>query len=141
MDVIEAGLYRFLSDPRNKLAVLGSIASDGSGAPQAALVGVAASPGLELIFDTVRSSRKYRNLLADPRCSFVIGLGGDVTVQFEGIAREVEDAESKAIYFSAFPDGPSRASWPGIVYFAVKPTWIRYSDYGETPPVIEEFRF
>ena len=135
-------VYRFISDPSRRLAVVGSAGSRG---PQAALVGFAATPDFELVFDTVKSSRKYANLLADPRCSFVIGLNGDVTVQYEGEARELTDpselARYKAIYFAAFPDGPSRESWPDIVYFAVKPEWIRFSDYGETPPLIDELHF
>ena len=32
-------------------------------------------------------------------------------------------------------------SWPGIVYFVVRPTWIRYSDYDQSPPLIHEFKF
>lgn len=135
-------LYRFLLDPQNKLAVFSSIASSG---PQSALVGIAVTPDLEVIFDTVKHSRKYPNLVADPRCSLVIGTTSGTTVQYEGIAREVTEAAEltrlKETYFAAFPDGPSRESWPGIVYIAVKPTWIRYSDYGETPPVIETLTF
>jgi hypothetical protein len=29
-------------------------------------------------------------------------------------------------------------NWPDIAYFVVRPRWIRYSDYYQTPPVIEE---
>ncbi|MEX2263715.1 MAG: hypothetical protein WD696_17305 [Bryobacteraceae bacterium] len=32
-------------------------------------------------------------------------------------------------------------SWPGIVYFVVKPRWIRYSDFGADSPLIREFTF
>jgi general stress protein 26 len=138
-----ADVYRFVSDPTNKLAVLSSIASGGS--PQSALIGIAATSELEIFFDTVRDSRKYANLIADSRCAFVIGTNSAVTVQYEGVAREVTEPEQlaqlKQVYFGAFPDGPSREAWPGIVYFAVKPTWLRFSDYGETPPVIETLRF
>ena len=30
-------------------------------------------------------------------------------------------------------------SWPGIVYFRVRPTWIRFSDFSKDPPTIVEF--
>jgi hypothetical protein len=30
-------------------------------------------------------------------------------------------------------------SWPGIVYFVVRPQWIRYSDFDQEPPLIREF--
>ena len=144
MSVSAADVFRFIADPRNKLAVLGSTASTG---PQTALVGIAVTSDLALIFDTVKSSRKYPNLAADARCSFVIGLGGrgGITVQYQGEVREVTGAAEldrlKQIYFAVFADGPSRESWPGIAYFMVKPAWIRYNDYGGTPPVIEEFTF
>jgi hypothetical protein len=29
-------------------------------------------------------------------------------------------------------------SWPGIVYFVVRPAWIRYSDFDQSPPLIRE---
>ena len=45
------------------------------GAPQSAVVGIAVTPELEIIFDTVASSRKYRNLKARPRCSIVMWTG------------------------------------------------------------------
>jgi hypothetical protein len=77
-------------------------------------------PAFEIIFDTVKSSRKYPNLIARHRCSFVIGWAGEQTVQYEGEAR---------------------LTWPGIVYFVVRPKWIRYSDFDQTPPLIREFTF
>jgi hypothetical protein len=30
--------------------------------------------------------------------------------------------------------------WPGIVYFVVRPVWIRYSDFDQDPPLICAFR-
>ena len=129
-------VYRFMSQYR--YGVVSSIGGDG--APQSALVGIATSPELEIIFDTVKSSRKYPNLIARPACSFVVGWSGEQTVQFEGIAEELQGAELKRcreIYFTAWPDGPARLAWPGITYFVVRPRWIRYSDFDQRPPVIE----
>jgi hypothetical protein len=31
--------------------------------------------------------------------------------------------------------------WPDIAYFVVRPRWIRYSDYDQRPPRIEETTF
>ncbi len=134
----EAGLYSFLSE--RELAVLGTIAKDGK--PQSALVGFAVTPELEIVFDTVKSSRKYPNLVANPACSFVIGWTGEQTVQYEGVAEECGGEEGeryKEVYFRAWPDGPARQSWPGIVYFVVRPEWIRYSDFDQDPALIREF--
>jgi len=123
-------------------AVLSTV--DPKGAPQAALVGIAVTKDLEIVFDTVKTSRKYKNLTANPAAAFVVGCTGDATLQYEGRAAELAGAELeryKAVYFAKFPDGPSRLSWPNICYFVLKPKWIRFSDYGETPALIEEFRF
>lgn len=136
----EAEVYGFIS--QCKLGVLSSLAKDGS--PQSALVGIAVTPGLEIVFDTVKSSRKYPNLIARSECCFVIGWSGEQTVQFEGEALELAGAELKRcqeVYFRSWPDGPSRLNWPGIVYFVVKPRWIRYSDFDQSPPLIQEFTF
>ena len=87
----EADLYSFLA--KQKLGVLGTIGP--SGAPQSALVGIAATDEFEIVFDTVKHSRKYPNLIARPACSFVIGGwgAGEQTVQFEGEAEELKSPD------------------------------------------------
>jgi hypothetical protein len=45
----------------------------------------------------------------------------------------------KQAYYAVYPDGVSRAHWPGLIYVRVKPEWIRYSDYNRNPPEIVEF--
>ena len=65
----ESDLHRFLL--QCKLGVLGTIG--GANMPQSALVGIAVTDNLEIIFDTLKSSRKYPNLIDRPACSFVIG--------------------------------------------------------------------
>jgi hypothetical protein len=134
-------LYEFLI--QSKLGVLGTIGPDG--APQSALVGIAVTGDFEIVFDTVTTSRKYSNLIARPACSFVIGWAGEQTVQFEGEAEELTNADRllryQKVYFQFFPDGPARMKWPGITYFVVRPRWIRYSGFDCTPPLIQEFQF
>jgi hypothetical protein len=110
------------------------------GEPQSALVGIAVSPDLELLFDTVDSSRKISNLRRDPRASFVVGWENEQTLQYEGVADfpAGEDlAAFKRIYFAAWPDGPERESWKGITYVRIKPRWLRFSSYVD-PQLIEE---
>lgn len=133
-------LHSFMA--KHRYGVVSSIAADGS--PQSALVGIATSPDLEIIFDTVQSSRKYPNLIARPKCSFVVGWGGEQTMQFEGLAEEPKGPELRRIqeiYFAAWPDGPARMEWPGIAYFVVRPRWIRYSDFDQRPPLVEAMVF
>src|SRR5258705_13419129 len=108
-----AELFEFISGC--KLAVLGSVSPEG--VPQSALVGIAGTKDLEIIFDTLNTTRKFRNLTANCRASFVMGWAGDKTVQFEGEAFLPEGEELdryKKIYFATWLDGPARESSPGV---------------------------
>lgn len=125
-----------------RLAVEASVSESGS--PQAAVVGVAITDRFEIVFDTVDSTRKARNLRRNRKVAFVMGglAGEERTVQYEGIADEPAGAELehlKAIYYQVYPDGPDRLSWPGLIYLRVRPTWIRYTDYTVDPAEIVEF--
>ena len=138
--VTKTELFVFLD--RHKLGVLGTISPEG--VPQSALVGIAVTPEFEIIFDTVKSSRKFRNLMTMPACSFVIGWTGETTVQYQGDARQPSAGELAAyqdVYFKKWPECRSHLSWPGITYFVVRPTWVRYSDFDQNPPLIQEFNF
>jgi pyridoxine/pyridoxamine 5'-phosphate oxidase len=136
----KAAIHSFMA--RSRYGVLCSISSDGT--PQSALVGIAVSSELEIIFDTVKSSRKYPNLLRNSTCSFVVGWQGEQTVQFEGIAVEPQGEELRKYqeaHFAVWPECRAHLSWPGIAYFVVRPTWIRYSDFDHKPPLIDEITF
>ncbi len=113
-----------------KLAVLSWVGPVGE--PRSALVGIAVTATLEIVFDTVTSSRKYSDIRADPRVSFVVGWEGETTVQYEGFATEPEGDELKRaqqMYFAAWPEGVVHLAWSNIAYFLIRPKWIRYSDY------------
>ena len=73
--------------------------------PQAALIGYAVTDQLELVFDTLATSRKAANLRTNPRIALVIGGwhdGSEQTLQYEGIAdfpAGGEPVRLKAEYF------------------------------------------
>ena len=133
-------IYDFIT--KNKYAVLSTVSEKGM--PQSALVGIAVTRDLKIIFDTVTSSRKYKNLIINPAIAFVIGWDDEQTVQYEGTARIPKDQqldELLAVYFEVFPDGRDRKeNWKDISYFYVEPRWIRYSNFNE-PVQIEEMEF
>jgi hypothetical protein len=119
------------------------------GAPQAAMLGVAVGDDLEIVFDTLETTRKFRNIRRDPRIALVFGKAGgytfgkqdERTLQYEGLAEIPAGEELKraqALYFGLFPDGRERLKWPHITYVRARPTWIRYSDYNRNPPIIVE---
>src|ERR1700722_220844 len=133
-------LYQFLTG--HALAVVGSVSTEG--APQSALVGIAVTEDLEIVFDTLSTTRKYRNLVSNRKASVVVGWEGEKTVQFEGEAflpEGEELARYKKVYFSKWPDGVDRQTWLGLVYFVVRPRWIRFSEFDQRPPRIEEMVF
>jgi hypothetical protein len=126
------------------LGVLATVTDAVTWQPEAAVVGIAVTPDCEIVFDTVRAARKYRNLVERPRVALVIGWKQETTIQYEGVARELagpEDDPYREAYYAVFPEGRERtASWEGLVHFIVKPTWVRYSNYNE-PVEIAELHF
>lgn len=130
-------IYQFLG--QHKLAVIATAGA--AGQPEAAVIGIAVTEDLEVVFDTFNSSRKYQNLIQNPKVALVIGWDAETTVQLEGEALELRDPgadQYKEVYFSVYPDGRERAAnWAGLVHFVVKPNWVRYSQF-TGPTVIEE---
>ena len=132
-------LYDFVRAQR--FAVLATASPDG---PQAAIMGVTATGSLELVFLTARASRKYANLVAEPRVALVLGSTEETTVQYEGTAREVAgDALTPyaAAHRERFPDGRTPAERRDIAYFVVTPRWVRHSSYAGRDASVVEFTF
>jgi len=128
---------------KHRLAVVSSCAADG--APQSALVGVATTDSMELIFDTVSSSRKHENLSRDRRVAVTFCGPNEKTLQLEGIALPVstsgsDDAVYREVYYLAWPDGRDRLKWNNLSYWRILPCWARYSDFS-LGPLIAEFRW
>ena len=124
------------------LGVVSTLGPDGQ--PQAALVGIAVSDRLELVFDSVDSSRKIGNMRRDPRVAVVIGgtMQDERTVQVEGFADEPTGVERERIseaYFRRWPDGRDRLTWSGITHVRITPHWLRWSDWRGAPVVIAEW--
>ena len=130
VQITKRDIYDFTA--KHKLGVLGTTGPENR--PQSSLVGIAVTPGLDIIFDTVKTSRKYRNLIVRSDCSFAIGWDGEQTAQYEGKATELGGSDLdrlQGIYFATWPECRAHLSWPNIVYFVVRPHWIRYSDFDQ----------
>jgi len=94
-----------------KLGVVSSVSA--SGAPEAALVNLAVTDELALIFCALQDTRKCTNLRRDPRIAVVIGWDDDKTLQYEGIADEPMNPELetfKQIYAAPARTRPRRCN-------------------------------
>ncbi|MDP3947764.1 MAG: pyridoxamine 5'-phosphate oxidase family protein [bacterium] len=124
----------------NALAVLSTVTSEG--ASESAAVEISVLDNLELIFDTLASFRKYRNLATNRNVSVVIGLE-PVTIQYEGTAFELEGKELndyKKIHLDRFPEA-AKFEKLGMKFFKVLPKWIRYTDAVKQPWEVFEVNF
>ncbi len=126
---------------KREVGVVSTVSADGM--PQAAVVNIAVTPNLELIFFTIQTNRKCVNLRLDPHLAAVIGWEDVQTLQYEGVADEPRDEDLKECektYLKKFPDRVVRSMWPGLTFFRVRPVWLRFSSYGH-PWYVEEYSF
>ena len=111
------------------------------GLPECAIIEFAETPDLEIIFDTSKEYRKYKNL-QHPNVAFAIGSrDANTGLQYEGVAKELSGEEldsAKKIFFSKCPGARKWETEPDTVYFKVTPKWMRYRSYNTDPPTIFE---
>jgi heme iron utilization protein len=106
---------------------LGALATHTKGEPWSSLIAFAASDNLDSIyFATPKTTRKYSNLVNDPRCSLLIdnreNLASDfsnsIAVTATGVVKEVDDSErlatlqlflNKHPYLETFTQSPTCA--------------------------------
>ena len=122
-----------------KLAVAATVSPEHHS--ESALIGIAVTSALEIVFDTSSKSRKAKNLRSNPSISLVVGWDNETTLQCEGFADEPRGEalqRCKDAYFEAYPDGREREKSADITYFRVKPTWARYCNFNDDPPKILE---
>jgi general stress protein 26 len=120
---------------KHKICVLATITPDGH--PEAGVIEFGETDNLELIFDTFKTYRKYKNLKNNPDVAVVIGWDENVTIQYEGRAAELSGQELKkyqALYYAKNPDAEKWLKFPEVTFFKVIPQWLRYRD-GNTDPM------
>ncbi len=104
------------------------------GAPEAAAINFAVTKDLELVFETIQTTRKCINLRNDPRVAIVCWRG-DETLQYEGIADEPQETALEELletFFAVQPEARGHRGWPGLIYVRLRPRWLRWSRYGTT---------
>jgi general stress protein 26 len=130
-------IYEFMNG--YTLGVISTISGDG--APSAAIVGFGQTKDLEILIGTNNSSRKYKNMLSNPKVAFTIGGKTAETIQLEGTARELLPEELHIIkenYWLKNPHAEVHHTNPSERYFMITPTWLRYTDLRVNPWDITE---
>lgn len=114
------------------------LASFGEEFPESAVVEYVSENDI-LVFDTDRGSRKYKNILKNPRVSVTIGWDNDneeETLQMHGICTEITGDELvhlKSVYFAKIPSAQKWENEPGTVYLKIEPVWARHTDLKTYP--------
>ena len=104
------------------------------GLPEAAAVAMSQTDDLEIVFQTPNTTRKYANLSKNPHVAIVLGCSQEnyITVQYEGVAREVTDRAERVQLAKAHvtknPGSAPYADLPDNKFFVVTPSQIKYSD-------------
>lgn len=122
------------------------IATTGTNAtPEAAVMAFAAKDDGSLIMSTEESTRKYQNLLIGGKAALVVGgLKDDPCVQVNGEFEALEGEagqEAKAYMLQVHPEWDGYFDSPTSKFFAIKPTWARYSDFSKNPAKVVEVTF
>ncbi len=120
------------------------LATAGQGRPYGSLVAFAATDDLkELVFATSRQTRKFANLVSEPRVALVIDsrsneeadLRDAVAITALGPARELEGAERKrlaGVYLAKHPLLAEFIGWPATALCAVTVEEYLVARFSET---------
>ncbi len=122
--------------------VLSTVSSEGW--PMSATVGFSHNDKLTILIGTSNKSRKYRNLLNHQKVSIVIGTTAPRTVQYQGVAKEVnavDIAKRLALHFNKLPSAKTFYDDPDQRYFIITPMWLRMTDYSQKPSIFETEEF
>ncbi len=135
---LKAKALEFLREHRS--AVISSISE--AGLPQSATVTFLVDDDLNLFFVTRKSSRKYANMMKNPKVAVVVGFDPDhpSTIQMEGEAHEA-DGNRLVMLLQFSKDMAFREQWWPLLKIAgldfvimeVKPDWMRWLNLDVSP--------
>ncbi len=125
------------------VCVISTVTSEGLS--ESAAMAFTAFEDFSIAFQTPDNTRKYQNLKSNPSVSIVVGWDvlTMISVQYEGFAQEVTDAEEinriRKAQLEKNSHSERYAHIPENKYFLVKPLWVRYSELQEGSEYIYEF--
>ena len=141
MNIDKQAILNFIHG--HDLCVLSTTNAEGNS--QSALVGFSENDAFELLIGTTTSSRKYANIKANPSVSVVIGWNEGICVQYEGVAQVLDKGEKLDSYlqnhFAKLPGAKKYQNNSEQCYLVVEPRWLRYTDIGSSPRLVQEVTF
>lgn len=125
-------LMEFVQD--TGAAVIAS--NSGTGCPESAYIHVAAADNGRIVFGTNAQSRKFTNIVSDPRVSLVIVKDDAQEIQLEGEATVLESpraAASTQALEARHPDSTTTSDPENLRILEVTVRWAHYIDARENP--------
>ncbi len=140
MDPVKTSLLTTLRAINPPLCVLST--SSLAGNPQSAVMAFAVQDDLSILISTHTNTRKWKNLEENNKAALVFGLSfGIKNVQAEGTAELLTAGEEfkkvDEFYFTAHPE-LKKYRKDDTCFMKITLTWVRTSDYAQTPPKVEE---
>lgn len=124
---------------------MASISTLSGNKPESAVIAFTQTKEFEIVFETFFDTRKYTNLQKYKNVALATGFSPThhITFQYEGVAKPMSSPEEinecKTLFASKdTPCGPEFLNHPKVTFWKITPTWLRYSDYTGSVPVIVE---
>lgn len=122
--------------------VIATVSADGM--PEAATVGFSHDEHMCIVVGTNGNTRKAVNLETNQSIALVVGFSGTKTLQYEGIAQQLSQKElGKRLeqHFEKIPSARRFSQDKDQRYYLITPTWLRFTDYTQTPMTFETKEF
>lgn len=136
-------IVTFLKERTPLLCVLATASHDAK--PQSAVLGYVVNDDLSILLSTKKTTRKYNNLKENKYVSLTFGASfTEPYVQYQGIAELIEEGQEYDKindFFYSIHEQAKRFKSPETIFVRVRPTWVRFTDYAQSPPLIEEKEF
>ena len=109
------------------------------------MVAFSETADFHLMIGTSVSSRKYANLVRDPRIAVTVSdPDRRLTMQYEGRVRQLEGeelAQRQGAHYAKLPQSLPFKDLPDQAFFSIEPVHIQFSDVGQKPWVVARFDF
>lgn len=112
--------------------------------PEAATVGFSVDDDFKILIATNKKTRKAANLEKNNKVALVVGFDGPRTVQIEGEAVKIdveENADRINLHYEKVPAAKKFAGQSGQSYYLISPTWLRFTNYTQNPPIFDTESF